>query len=59
VKTYLEGLGVGTHNLLVISYGKEKPQCTEFNESCWQKNRRVHFAPGEEQVRQRFRDSAE
>lgn len=58
VKTYLDGLGVGTQRLLVISYGKEQAQCTESNEACWQKNRRVHFAPGEEQVR-KFRDTAE
>ena len=58
VKTYLNGLGIGTQNLLVISYGKEKPQCAESSEACWQMNRRVHFAPGEDQVR-KFRDSAE
>lgn len=48
-KTYLQGLGVNLERLLVISYGKERPQCTESNEACWQKNRRVHFAPGEQQ----------
>ena len=26
-----------------ISYGKEKPFCTESNEQCWQQNRRGHF----------------
>ena len=51
VKSLLGELGVETKRLLVISYGKERPQCTESNEACWQKNRRVHFAPGEEQVR--------
>jgi len=35
--------------LLKVSYGKERPQCTDSNETCWQKNRRVHFVPGEEQ----------
>lgn len=51
VKAFLSDAGVLTDRLLVISYGKERPQCTESNEACWQKNRRVHFAPGEEQVR--------
>ena len=50
VKAFLGDLGL-TERLLVISYGKERPQCTESNEECWQKNRRVHFAPGEEQIK--------
>jgi peptidoglycan-associated lipoprotein len=35
--------GVGADALKTISYGKEKPQCSESNEDCWQKNRRDHF----------------
>jgi peptidoglycan-associated lipoprotein len=35
--------GVGADALKTISYGKEKPQCTESNEDCWQRNRRDHF----------------
>ena len=35
--------GVGADSIKTISYGKEKPQCTEQNEDCWQKNRRDHF----------------
>ena len=35
--------GVGTDALKTISYGKEKPVCTDHNEECWQKNRRDHF----------------
>jgi peptidoglycan-associated lipoprotein len=35
--------GVGAGQLKTISYGKEKPVCTESNEDCWQKNRRDHF----------------
>ena len=45
-KDFLVGLGVPGDRLKTISYGKERPQCTEQNESCWQKNRRAHFAPG-------------
>ena len=43
-KEFLVGLGVPGDRLSVISYGKERPQCTESNESCWQRNRRVHFS---------------
>jgi peptidoglycan-associated lipoprotein len=46
-KEFLQGLGVSADRLKTISYGKERPQCTEQNESCWQKNRRVHFAAGQ------------
>lgn len=35
--------GVGGDRLQSISYGKEKPICTESTEDCWQKNRRDHF----------------
>jgi peptidoglycan-associated lipoprotein len=43
---YLAALGVQTDRLQTISYGKEKPQCMESTEACWQENRRVHFAAG-------------
>ncbi|MBZ5724814.1 MAG: OmpA family protein [Acidobacteriia bacterium] len=46
-KEFLVQLGVPAERLSVISYGKERPQCTESNESCWQKNRRAHFASGQ------------
>ena len=36
--------GVSPDALKTISYGKEKPQCTDANEDCWQKNRRDHFS---------------
>jgi peptidoglycan-associated lipoprotein len=36
--------GIGADALKTISYGKEKPQCTDQNEDCWQKNRRDHFS---------------
>lgn len=35
--------GVSTDRIKTISYGKEKPFCTESNEQCWQQNRRGHF----------------
>jgi peptidoglycan-associated lipoprotein len=46
-KDFLVQLGVSGDRLKTISYGKERPQCGESNESCWQKNRRVHFSPGQ------------
>ncbi|MBI4907846.1 MAG: OmpA family protein [Acidobacteria bacterium] len=45
-RDFLSGSGLPADRLRVVSYGKERPQCTESNEECWQKNRRVHFAPG-------------
>jgi peptidoglycan-associated lipoprotein len=46
-KDFLVQLGVPADRLRTISYGKERPQCTEANESCWQKNRRAHFSAGQ------------
>jgi peptidoglycan-associated lipoprotein len=40
---YLQSLGIPANRLKMVSYGKERPQCTEANESCWQSNRRAHF----------------
>lgn len=46
-KDFLTQLGVPADKLKTISYGKERPQCTEHNEECWQKNRRAHFSTGQ------------
>jgi peptidoglycan-associated lipoprotein len=46
-KDLLVQLGVAADRLKTISYGKERPQCTEANESCWQRNRRAHLSPGQ------------
>jgi peptidoglycan-associated lipoprotein len=46
-KDFLVQLGIPADRLTTISYGKERPQCTEANETCWQKNRRAHFSPGQ------------
>src|SRR5258708_1725167 len=43
VKQYVVSLGVAADRLNTTSFGKEKPFCTESNESCWQQNRRGHF----------------
>jgi peptidoglycan-associated lipoprotein len=46
-KEFLVQLGVPADRLRPVSYGNERPQCTESNEGCWQKNRRAHFAVGQ------------
>jgi len=43
-KTALVSAGVAPDRIRVVSYGKEKPFCTESNEQCWQLNRRDGFA---------------
>ena len=43
-KNALVTAGVAASRIRVISYGKEKPFCTESTESCWQLNRRGGFA---------------
>lgn len=42
-KDYLFSLGVASNRINTISYGEEKPLCTEQNEDCWQRNRRAQF----------------
>jgi len=43
IKRYLVALGVKPTQLKTISYGKEKPFCTDHTEACYQQNRRGHF----------------
>jgi len=40
---YLVGQGVQANRITIISYGKERPTCSEHSEACWAKNRRSHF----------------
>lgn len=40
---YISSLGVPATRFKTISYGEERPFCTESNEGCWQKNRRARF----------------
>jgi peptidoglycan-associated lipoprotein len=46
-KDFLVQLGVPADKLKTISYGKERPVCTESNEACWQRNRHAHFSTGQ------------
>ncbi|GAB2177721.1 hypothetical protein DLREEDagr8_32790 [Dongia sp. agr-C8] len=38
---YLAALGVDPGRLNTISYGKERPVCSEAEEACWSQNRRA------------------
>jgi peptidoglycan-associated lipoprotein len=40
---YLVSQGVQANRVTIISYGEERPNCTEKSEGCWAKNRRAHF----------------
>jgi peptidoglycan-associated lipoprotein len=42
-KDYLASLGVDSSRVRTVSYGKERPQCGEQTEDCWQRNRRDNF----------------
>ena len=43
-KTALVQAGIAATRIRTVTYGKEKPFCTESTEACWQQNRRAHFA---------------
>lgn len=42
-KDYLASLGIDSSRIRTVSYGEERPFCSEETEECWQKNRRAHF----------------
>jgi peptidoglycan-associated lipoprotein len=44
VKQQLVQEGISAERIQTISYGKEKPFCSESDEQCWQQNRRDHFS---------------
>jgi peptidoglycan-associated lipoprotein len=41
--TYLVSRGVAADRITIISYGEERPLCSEKSEACWARNRRAHF----------------
>jgi len=43
-KNALVTAGVAADRIRVVSYGKEKPFCSESTEECWQQNRRAGFS---------------
>jgi peptidoglycan-associated lipoprotein len=42
-RQFLISLGVDPGRMDTVSWGKERPFCTQSNEECWQQNRRAHF----------------
>jgi peptidoglycan-associated lipoprotein len=44
-KNALITAGVAASRIRVVSYGKEKPFCSDSTEECWQQNRRAGFTP--------------
>jgi peptidoglycan-associated lipoprotein len=49
-KQYLVDSGIPTTQLLTVSFGKNRPVCEQHDESCWQKNRRVHITQAQNQT---------
>jgi peptidoglycan-associated lipoprotein len=47
IKDALVAIGVPGDKMRTISYGKERPVCTDQSEECYQRNRHVHFNPGQ------------
>jgi peptidoglycan-associated lipoprotein len=42
-RDYLVSAGIDASRITVISYGEERPACTDRTEGCWAQNRRAHF----------------
>jgi peptidoglycan-associated lipoprotein len=42
-RNYLQEAGISPNQLAIVSYGKERPFCSERSESCYQQNRRGHM----------------
>jgi len=43
-RDFLVNLGISPARLKAISFGKDRPVCSEQSEDCWQQNRRDHIA---------------
>ena len=42
-RNYLIAYGIPAEQMVAISYGRERPACTEHSEACWARNRRARF----------------
>jgi peptidoglycan-associated lipoprotein len=42
-REYMATLGIAGARLKTVSFGEERPVCTDHNESCWWRNRRGEF----------------
>ena len=40
---YLVSRGIAAGRIAVVSYGEERPLCSQREEACWARNRRAHF----------------
>ncbi len=49
-KQYLVDSGIPSAQLLTVSFGKDRPVCEQHDESCWQKNRRVHITQAQNPI---------
>lgn len=47
VRDALVGMGISGDKLKTVSYGKERPVCTDASEDCYARNRRAHFSAGQ------------
>lgn len=43
-RDYLEAAGIAGSRITTVSYGKDRPFCTQHEEDCWQQNRRARVA---------------
>jgi peptidoglycan-associated lipoprotein len=48
-KSFLVNLGIASDRITTISYGKDRPFCTEASEDCFQQNRRAHVTLEQQQ----------
>jgi peptidoglycan-associated lipoprotein len=42
-QNYLVSRGIDSRRISIISYGENRPLCSDASEDCWAKNRRAHF----------------
>ena len=47
VRDALVNMGLVSDKMKTVSYGKERPVCTEATEECYARNRRAHFSAGQ------------
>lgn len=47
VRDALGSMGIANDKMKTVSYGKERPVCTDASEDCYARNRRAHFSAGQ------------
>ncbi|MFN7924220.1 MAG: OmpA family protein [Bryobacteraceae bacterium] len=43
VREFLGDVGLPASRIDTVSYGEDRPECTDSTEACWQRNRRAHL----------------